>query len=136
MSRSEYSDNFDDRWGLWRGAVMSAIRGQRGQAFLRELLVALDAMPDKRIIRHSFSEAGAYCTLGVIGAQRGVAMPHITDPDDYSEGEIRRKASRLLHIAPAMAAEIMFKNDEDGEWNETEEDRWLRMRSWVYVNIV
>jgi hypothetical protein len=46
MSRSGYSDDHSE-WDLirWRGAVASAIRGKRGQAFLRELLVALDAMP-------------------------------------------------------------------------------------------
>jgi hypothetical protein len=37
MSRSGYSDDLEN-WSLirWRGAVASAIRGRRGQAFLRE----------------------------------------------------------------------------------------------------
>jgi hypothetical protein len=34
----------------WRGAVASAIRGGRGQAFLREMLAAMDAMPVKRLV--------------------------------------------------------------------------------------
>lgn len=48
MSRSEYSENLDS-WSLirWRGQVVSAIRGKRGQAFLRELVDALEAMPEK-----------------------------------------------------------------------------------------
>ena len=51
MSRSGYSDDCSGReLNLWRGAVESAIRGKRGQAFLREMLVALDAMPEKRLI--------------------------------------------------------------------------------------
>jgi len=47
MSRSGYSDDCDDQWSLicWRGAVKSAIRGKRGQAFLKEMLAALDALP-------------------------------------------------------------------------------------------
>lgn len=53
MSRSGYSDDDDDdggsRLNLWRGAVERAIKGKRGQAFLRELGAALDAMPDKRL---------------------------------------------------------------------------------------
>ena len=45
MSRSGYSDDDEDgRLAMWRGAVQSAIRGKRGQAALRELLTALDAM--------------------------------------------------------------------------------------------
>jgi hypothetical protein len=46
MSRSGYDESCDDNWGLicWRGAVASALRGRRGQAFLRELVDALDAV--------------------------------------------------------------------------------------------
>ena len=51
MSRSAYSDDLeDDVMNLWRGAVMSAIRGKRGQQLLRDLRDALDAMPEKRLI--------------------------------------------------------------------------------------
>ena len=58
MSRSGYSEDCDG-WALvrWRGAVKSAIRGQRGQAFLRELLAALDAIPDKRLIAEELVDA-------------------------------------------------------------------------------
>ena len=43
MSRSEYSEDCDSNWLMiqWRGAVASAIRGQRGQTFLYEMLHAL-----------------------------------------------------------------------------------------------
>lgn len=50
MSRSGYSDDYDfDNWQLirWRGAVNSAINGRRGQAFLKELLTAIEALPEK-----------------------------------------------------------------------------------------
>lgn len=48
MSRSGYS-NDGENIAMWRGQVASAIRGKRGQAFLRELVEALDAMPEKRL---------------------------------------------------------------------------------------
>lgn len=57
MSRSGYSDDgWDDESAQWAsiryaGALKSAIRGKRGQTFLKELLAALDAMPVKRLIR-------------------------------------------------------------------------------------
>lgn len=145
MSRSGYTDDCYDMWELirWRGAVKSSIRGKRGQAFLRELLDALDDMPEKRLIAHSFGEAGAYCTLGAIGAKRGVTMPKVStdwrgaaddefDPED-SDG-IREAARTALGIPDALAAEIMFENDEGG-WNETPEARWQRMRAWAAKRI-
>lgn len=51
MSRSGYSE-IDDQWATirWRGQVASVKRGQKGQAFFRELLAALDALPEKRLI--------------------------------------------------------------------------------------
>lgn len=57
MSRSGYTDDgWDDESAQWasiryNGALKSAIRGKKGQAFLKDLLAALDAMPEKRLIR-------------------------------------------------------------------------------------
>ena len=90
MSRSGYVEDFgdeDDRWAQirWRGAVASAIRGKRGQAMLREVLAALDAMPEKTLAAHSLkNEDGDFCTLGALGAARGLELPQI-DPLDEDE---------------------------------------------------
>ncbi|MNF83567.1 hypothetical protein D3C84_658920 [compost metagenome] len=141
MSRSGYSEDCEN-WSLicWRGAVNSAIKGKRGQAFLIELRDALDAMPDKRLIAEELEADGQFCTLGVIGAKRGLDMSGL-DPD------CRETVAQAFGIAPAMAAEIVFENDEndrmyirkpDGssKWGrETPERRWQRMRDWVEANI-
>jgi len=113
MSRSGYNDDFDscDNWGTirWRGAVASAIRGQRGQAFLRELAAALDAMPEKELAAGLFQTAdGEFCTLGVISAARGIDLSVVDPEDDFC----REAIAKLLGIAPALAAEIMFENDD------------------------
>lgn len=52
MSRSGYYEDYEHDWYqiMWRGAVKRAIRGKRGQAFLREMLTALDALPEPRLI--------------------------------------------------------------------------------------
>lgn len=127
MSRSGYSDDCET-WSLicWRGAVSSAIRGRRGQQFLIELRDALDVMPEKKLIADDLQDnSGCHCTLGVIGAQRGIEMTSM-DPSD------RAAVSKAFGIAEAMAAEIAFEND--GEWrcvSETPEARWTRMRKWV-----
>ena len=70
MSRSGYTDDYDG-WDLirWRGAVHSAIRGRRGQAALREIIAALDALPEKWLAANSLETAdGDYCTLGALGS--------------------------------------------------------------------
>lgn len=126
MSRSGYSDDCDG-WALirWRGAVNSALRGRRGQAFLREAAAALDAMPEKRLIADELQSAqGEVCMLGAVGRARGLPMEGL-DPED------RRGVSIAFGIAPAMAAEVVFENDEAGWWTETPEQRWARVRAWV-----
>lgn len=123
MSRSGYSDDCDG-WALirWRGAVSSALRGHRGQAFLKELLHALDAMPQKRLIADDLEAGGEVCALGCIGHSRGIDMANI-DPYDSET------VASTFGIASAMAREIMYQNDD---WtHEAPEQRWHRMRAWV-----
>lgn len=126
MSRSGYSDDCNG-WDLvrWRGAVTSAIRGKRGRALLIELRDALDTMPEKALIAHELVDAGgAFCTLGVIGNARGLPL-HEIDPEDSDQ------VAERFDIAPALAKEIVFENDE-ATWNdETPQQRWIRMRRWV-----
>lgn len=162
MSRSGYTDDCDDNlaFGRWRGAVKSAIEGNRGQALLVDLLAALDAMPDKRLHSGNFATAdGEFCTLGVLGAQRGTKMDDLGDAEDGCDTSL---VGQRFGIAPAMAAEIMDLNDEhvdDFKWIEVEvcgppryprdshfqcvrvinesaaSDRWQYMRNWVAKNI-
>lgn len=142
MSRSGYCDDNEDNWRhiCWRGAVTSAIKGKRGQAMLVELRDALDAMPVKRLVREVLQAEGEFCTLGVLGAKRGIDMGHL-DPDCSED------VSAAFGIADAMVREIVYENDEffgnykmvDGEqkWvRETPEERWIRMRKWVDQQIV
>lgn len=130
MSRSGYSDDCNG-WDLvrWRGAVTSAIRGKRGRALLLELRDALDAMPQKVLIAHELSDAsGAFCTLGVLGNARGLRLSGI-DPEDSEQ------VAALFNIAPALAKEVVFENDEAAWYDETPEQRWVRMREWVERSI-
>lgn len=125
MSRSGYSDDGDYDYdplalGRWRQAVRRALEGRRGQNLLRELVAALDAMEDKRLHSGSFATSeGEFCTLGVLGAKRGTKMDDLGDEDDCDPAEVGRR----FGIAPAMAAEIMYLNDEYAadEW------KWIDM---------
>lgn len=134
MSRSGYSDDIDP-WALirWRGAVNSAMSGTRGQAFIREAIAALDAMPEKSLGANSLrTSEGEFCTLGAVAHARGKTLAELeTLPADDYEGLDRRVLAKTLGIAPAMTAEIMFMNDEANWYNETGAARWLRMRNWL-----
>ncbi len=136
MSRSGYTDDCDDNLaaGRWRAAVKSATQGKRGQALLRELLAALDAMPDKRLYSGSFTQAdGAFCTLGVLGAQRGTKMDDLGDDEDGCDTHL---VGQRFGIAPAMAAEIMHLNDEGvvDEWKHVSMEICGPMRRWEHHN--
>lgn len=141
MSRSGYSEDCygrEDQWQLirWRGAVASAIRGKRGQEFLRELADALDAMPVKELVDGELEHDGAVCALGAVGSQRGMDLGEI---DPYEREQVAEK----FGIAEALAAEIMYINDESvmawglprsdaDEMNRAmRERRWREVRQWV-----
>lgn len=128
MSRSGYSNDHDDlALGRWRGQVASAIRGRRGQAFLRELIEALDAMPEKRLIAHDLEHAGSVCAIGSVGVRRGVDMRGL-DPEDYDS------VAATFGIAHQLAQEIVYLNDE-AYYGDTPEGRWRFMRSWAANNL-
>ena len=140
MDRSGYSDDLDN-WRLicWHGQVAGAIRGRRGQKFLRDPLKALDVMPEKRLITHALINAPPafvppehaapqVCAIGSVGLQRSVDMEQI-DPADPEQ------VAQVFDIAHQLAQEIAWENDTAGLWNETPEQRWQRMRDWVVQHI-
>lgn len=151
MSRHGYVDDMGDalELGRWRGAVNSAVNGRRGQAFLRELLAVLDALPEKKLIAEELVEQdGQVCALGAVGKARGIDMTEI-DPTDHDSIDSH------FGIANAMAREIIWINDEvSGDWVETEgppdrhrrvprsyyvkptpEKRFEQVRAWVVAHI-
>ena len=124
MSRHGYSDNADNL-AMWRGVIASATRGKRGQAFFRALLEALDAMPDKRLVEGELqTDEGAVCALGCLGKARGVDMKDVDTTDWPQLGE-------LFNIAPQLAQEVMFMNDEDYCGRRSPEQRWRVVRDWA-----
>lgn len=125
---------------------------------LRELLAALDAMPEKRLIARELHADGDFCALGVVGAARGIDMEKL-DPEDWEA------VAEAFGIAPCMVREIVFENDEsidEFDWidvelvgpvrphhpdfgrnirtvrvpaQRAEERRWRHMREWVASQI-
>lgn len=143
MSRSGYTDDCDEDWqfALWRGTVASTIRGRRGQAFLKEMLAAMDAMPLKRLVAHDLEapdlvpcshwglfETTSVCAMGSVGRARGVDMTK-ADPDDPDT------VAGIFNISRPLACEIAYLNDEGGSRKETPEERYRRMRAWIESEI-
>jgi len=128
MSRSGYDDDYgDDQWSMimYRGRVASATRGKRGQALLKDILIAMNAMPYKRLIAHELEMAdGAVCAIGAAGKLRGVDMSEL-DPEDPET------VAGKFNIADCLVREIVWENDECGRRKETPEERFARMRRWV-----
>lgn len=130
MSRHGYSDDID-QWDLikWRGQVASAIRGKRGQQLLIDLVMALDAMPEKVLIAEELvNSEGDHCALGAVGARRGLAMDRL-DPEDS------RSVSREFNVAEQLAREVVYVNDEGGNYGEIPQQRWARVRAWAIEHI-
>lgn len=137
MSRSGYNEDIDDQWQLirWRGAVNSAMNGKRGQAFLRELLAAIDSLAEEKLIAHDLikyddaTDTVLACALGAVGLSRGMDMRQL-DPEDIET------VADKFGIADAMAREIVYVNDEWHRWSdEKPELRFQRVRNWVRASI-
>lgn len=146
MSRSHYSDDADDflEMGRWRGRVASATRGKRGQAFFRDLVKALDAMPEKRLIegalvittdtprREDIYREGEVCAFGAVAIARGMTKEAMqaVDVEDHDA------MSALFGIAAPLCAEVMYMNDEAFNYATTPEERWVAMRDWAAEQII
>ncbi len=160
MSRAGYSDDNDDilELGRWRGQVTSAIRGKRGQAFLRRLIEALDAMEDKALYAVDgddglFAEYDVCkpCAMGALALHSRMEDPLNIDGTDHEH------TAGKFNIAHQLMREVEFENDECGagayernpDWregmpnylrwrwrSEAPEDRWRRMRDWCVRNLV
>jgi hypothetical protein len=136
MSRSGYSEDCD--WDanesyLYRANVDRAIAGKRGQAFLKEMLAVLNAMPEKRLAAETIIKNGEVCAMGAVARARGIDVSDIDPEDDYYHAQ---ELSKRLGIASQLVREIAFENDGDFLWkSETPEERFVRVRRWVESKI-
>ena len=131
MSRSGFVEDAgecDDHWRhvMWCGAVKSSLRGARGQAFLKELVAALDAMPAKRLIAGELIEDREVCALGAVGLARGLDMEGL-DPTEWD------RMSTTFGISETMVREIEYQNDDGSRTSPAQ--RWEDMRAWAVGHI-
>jgi hypothetical protein len=142
------SSNDCDHWSYirWRGAVASAIKGKRGQAFIRELKEALEAMPAKRLIKDELINAeGEVCAVASVMKARGLdaSSVHVDDYDRIAE---------LLGVNAKLIQEIEWENDHARKfyvlpytgyayqakthYDESPEQRWKELHGWCEANLI
>ncbi|MBS1725000.1 MAG: hypothetical protein JSS66_18835 [Armatimonadetes bacterium] len=114
--------------------MASAMRGKRGQTFFRDLIAALDAMPEKKLVSHVFEyQDGSVCALGALAKVRGIDLNlREMDPEDDSNAAV---LAERLDIATCLARETIFENDQGHYDIETPESRWRRIRAWAVSNL-
>ena len=136
MSRLYQDDYGFEPWmeGQQAGALKSAIRGQRGQRLLRDLVAGLDALPAPELSAGALEDeaTGCCCAFGAVRRYRGAAavplyfdpMEEDLDPPHYAEP---------FDVAPALAWAVVDVN-EGWSINNNEaarRQRWQRVRDWA-----
>lgn len=91
---------------------------------LRDLLAALDAMPNKRLIDGELELRGEVCALGALGRAKGLPIEKV-DPEEHE------RLGEMFNVAPCLIREVEYLNDEANIGPETPEQRWLRVRGHV-----
>jgi hypothetical protein len=132
---TEESDSPLD-WGRYAAALRSAIRGQRGQRLLRDLVAGLDSLPRPELSTGALAdpETGCVCALGAVALQRGCSLEQLLaeDPDDCFPEEIARRPD--FDISTTLANEIMQINDDVFTTSNLPEDRqrrWRLVKEWA-----
>ena len=164
MGRSGYSDcddyDTEDQYliNLHAGALASALRGRRGQAFLQRLAAALDSMPAKSLCKIQSGDEvdgvrdpvtrvwtyppgtdrlglpdGQVCVLGSLAKAEGM------DPVAIDATE-HKTLAKLFNVSEILVRELEWENDQRysvGPDGETEgEARWRHLREWVVAHTV
>jgi len=146
---------YNNAWELHEQAGINALRGKRGQAILKELEVALLALPEKKLLHGNLAKGGGVCAIGALALKRRMEagdardaalkwMEEQVDPEDC-EGwgeQTQWFAKKHLGVVRALAYKISYQNDEGDEKRhergrkETDEERWERVLAWVRSQMV
>lgn len=137
MSRHGYSDDYE-HMALYRNAVERALAGARGQMFLRDLVAALEAMPERRLVHgfvpdrkpeepeYALEHEEGCCGLGALARFRNLDTSQIDATD-------RQALGKAFGIAESLAAEAMFVNDDGAP--SAPEGRWTYVHAWAQRHI-
>ena len=152
MSRIEYDEGYDDydslRGYAWAWNTEQSLRGQKGQAFLREMEAALLAMPKKELIAGEFvSVEGDCCPLGALEVHRRIARGASPEQavaesrEDFPKleyecgcDELTDAAVKIMRINRFVAFAVMEKADEICR-GCSRAGRYESVLAWVHTNL-
>jgi hypothetical protein len=125
MKRNRYKwPLVKEEYLAWQLEVAEAILSPAGQAFMQELVKALDAIPRKELIAGRLADnRGGCCALGTVCRSRGLDVSQV-DHDNLED------ISRFLDIPCQIVDEVVYLNDAAYP-GEAPTDRWARMRFWA-----
>ncbi len=130
------SDNPLD-WGRYEAAKRSTLRGRRGQAFLRELVAALDALPQPELSEGALGDqrTGCVCALGAVALAQGQSFADLAKDDGNGSPD---EAAEWYSISPTLANEIISANDDwrDGNTVDVRRSRWRHVRAWAVRHLI
>ena len=122
-------ENFSGQFELWQANCRRSLKGRRGQAALRELIAALNSLPEKRLIHGSLCKDGDVCAVGAIALQRRVHAGEeraavlsdleANSTDEWGESEETDEyAAGALGLPRLVAWKIVEQNDiiNDDVW--------------------
>jgi hypothetical protein len=139
MTRLYYDDDCGpSEEGLRQGWLRSAIRGQRGQRFLRDLVAALDALPTPELSSGALEdpETGCCCAFGAVLRFRGAEnVPLWFHPEE--EDMMPDSLAEPFDVSKTLAWAVVQANEEMCSSN-TEQDRrrrWAEVRAWAVCNL-
>jgi hypothetical protein len=138
LCQDDYGDAEPWMEGQQAGALRSAIRGQRGQRLLRDLVAGLEALPSPELSAGALEDedTGCCCAFGVVRRYRGAAavplyfdpMEADLDPPHFAEP---------FDVAPALAWEVVEVNEgsSDSNMEAARRQRWERVRAWAVKHL-
>ena len=138
LCQDDYGDAEPWMEGQQAGALRSAIRGQRGQRLLRDLVAGLEALPSPELSAGALEDedTGCCCAFGAVRRYRGAAavplyfdpMEADLDPPHFAEP---------FDVAPALAWEVVEVNEglSDSNMEAARRQRWEKVRAWAVKHL-
>ena len=120
--------------GQQAGALQSAIRGNRGQQFLHDLVAGLDALPEPKLSAGALEDekTGCCCAFGAVRRYRGPeTVPLYFDPRE--EDLDPPHFAEPFNVATALAWAVVEANEG---WSASNSEfamrqRWSTVRAWA-----
>jgi hypothetical protein len=140
MTRLYYDDDLDpSREGLVAGALRSAVRGKRGQRFIRDLVQALDALPSPELAAGALEDEDTECccAFGAVRRFRGSdAVPLWFDPmeEDLTPDHL----AEPFNVSETLAWAVVQVNEDGMTGNDvsTRRHRWNVVKDWAIRQLI